>query len=579
MKENKPNANHQNLNNSQRGQKQNKESKRMLLALLVIALVSLFGLGFYFWGPTLPITYMVETEDNIELATDVYLPRKPGTYPVLLFRTPYGKSEAFATAQPYVKLGIGFISQDHRGCHASGGEYTAFASDGIDALNTVKWMKQQPWFNGKYATIGASARGITQYMQVPYLDDVACQFIQIATPDVYGQGLFQGGAPRKMLAENWLSGIDQDEYYQTIFDHPLSNSTFAADHRIDDYEWNNVTWPSIHRGGWYDCFNQGILDGYMGYQHKGGKEGAGHAKLIMGPWTHALNSRNAGELTYPENAESDPYSNDIFEAMFAEKLLDITEFGDYRTFPNVTYYMMGDIDESSNEWNNWAEASDWPLPYTNKTLYFHENNTLQNVVPTSTSEKSFLYDPADPVDTLGGANLMSDNRGPFDQRPVEQNREDIVSFTYEITEPLLITGRIWGHLYITSNCTDTDFTVKLCDIYPDGREMLISDGIIRMRHRRGQDKAELMDGSKSTVYEAYVDLWSTAYVFNEGHQLKISVSSSNYPRFAPNLNTGEAIKYYDTDNTYNIANNSIVLSPTYNSSLILPIPDNSPNFI
>ena len=142
-----------------------------------------------------------------------------------------------------------------------------------------------------------------------------------------------------------------------------------------------------------------------------------------------------------------------------------------------------------------------------------------------------------------------------------------------------MTGRIFGHVYVLSNCTDTDFTVKLCDVYPDGRSMLIADGILRMRYREGRDQEVFMDESGSTVYEAYIDLWSTSYVFNAGHRIHVSISSSNYPRFDVNPNTGEKVEPFITGDDFYYANNSLVISPDYPSSIVFPIPIDAPNFI
>lgn len=317
----------------------------------------------------------------------------------------------------------------------------------------------------------------------------------------------------------------------------------------------------------------------MGYNYKGGIGGAGNAKLIMGPWTHDIFSKNAGELSYPDNAARDPNSNKIFEAMFAEKLLNLYDYGDYRDFPTATYYVMGDISETNDKWNRWATSDVWPIPYIDQKWYLQSDNTLSTSKPSIATEKSYIFNPADPIDTIGGANLVGNNRGPFDQANLENGRQDILSFDYSVSEQLLITGRIKGDIYITSNCTDTDFTMKLCDIYPDGKVMLIADGIIRMRSREGQHKQVLMDGSGTTVYHAEIDLWSTSYVFNEGHKIHVSISSSNYPRFDLNPNTGGEIEYYRDSNPYYYAENTLILSPIYPSSIIFPIPLNDPTFV
>lgn len=555
-----------------------KISKIVLIFILILSPTIIIAISYILLSSSQKRTYMVEMRDGIKLATDVYLPESEGPFPLVLYRTPYGKSEAKGLADFLLQYNIGLVAQDHRGCHDSEGDYTIFGSDGPDALDTVKWLKKRSWFNGIYATQGGSARGITQYQQVPYLNDVQCQDIVVATPNLYDHGMYYNGVPRKMLARNWLNGINQGEHYEEIFDHPLGNDDWAMTHRIDEWEWSNVTWPSMHSGGWYDVFSQGILEGFMGYQYKGGNGGAGNAKLIMGPWTHGINENKSGELIYP-NANSAPYSSDIYEALFAEKLLGLTDFGNYRHYPNVTYYVMGDIDKNSENWNRWAISDKYPIPYFNQTWHFHSDNTLKLEKPNHYSKKNYIYNPTDPVETLGGTNLINTNRGPYDQRPVEENRSDIIHFEYDVKSPKLITGKILSKLYIKSNCTDTDFTVKLSDVYPDGRVMLICDGIARMRYREGRDKSVLMDGNMEKVYEILIDLWSTSYVFNSGHKIRVSISSSNYPRFDVNPNTGVKIEPFDENTTFNYANNSIILAPQYPSGIIFPIPISDPNFI
>jgi predicted acyl esterase len=558
-----------------------KQRRGKIVSLLALVITPCaIGVLWYFYfghgsGPK-PVTYMVPMRDGVRLATDVYLPAGDGPFPIILYRTPYDKD---SDPGPLYVLqnGAGLVVQDHRGCHASEGNYTAFGSDGQDANDTITWLKTKPWFNGYYASMGGSARGITQYMQVPYLDDIRCQYIEVATPDLFSIALFQGGAPRKMLAQNWLAGIGHsDYYYETIFDDLSPTGQYAMDHRIDPWEWANVTWPAIHRGGWFDCFGQGILDGFTGYQYHGGEGGKGQSRLIMGPWTHDLGNNIPGELAFPTNAKSDPWSNRIFEAMFAERLLNLTGYGDYRTMPNVTYYVMGDTGATSPFWNHWATADQWPIPYINQTLYFQPDTSMNTTLAASDRNYTYVFDPRDPVDTVGGANLMVNNRGPFDQRAVEGGRTDILRFDYPVATPLLVTGRIWAHLFITSNCTDTDFTVKLMDVYPDSTAWLLCDGIVRMRYRDGMAVEQFLDGTNQTVYEAWVDLWSTSYSFNAGHTLRISVSSSNYPRFDVNPNTGASIEPVDETTEIHTAQNTVLVSSAYPSGVILPVPIATP---
>ena len=181
---------------------------------------------------------------------------------------------------------------------------------------------------------------------------------------------------------------------------------------------------------------------------------------------------------------------------------------------------------------------------------------------------SFLYDPRNPVPNLGGQNQPFDLAGPMDQRPIE-NRSDVIIFeTPVLTEAVETIGRIWGNLFITSNCTDTDFTIKLTDVYPNNRSMLVTDGSLTVRHRHNYTSEAFMTGNQNDVYELLIDCWSSAYVFAPGHKIRIAISSSNYPRFAANPNTGAplATNYLN----HYIANNTVLVGPAYNSSIILP---------
>ncbi|HID25652.1 MAG TPA: CocE/NonD family hydrolase [Thermoplasmata archaeon] len=237
-------------------------------------------------------------------------------------------------------------------------------------------------------------------------------------------------------------------------------------------------------------------------------------------------------------------------------------------WPAVTYYVMGDVDDSSAPGNEWRHADVWPIPAEETSFYFHENGTLNMDYPGDYDPITYTYDPTNPVPTIGGQNLMLPS-GPFDQRLVE-NREDVVLFTTPpLTEPVEATGPVKAKLFVSSDCVDTDFTVKLTDVYPDGRSILITDGILRMRNRDGRDHWELMKPGE--IYEIEVDLWSTSYIWNTGHRIRVAVSSSNYPRFLANPNTADAI-YKNT--TYKIAHNTLYFDNTHPSCIILPIVGN-----
>jgi hypothetical protein len=225
---------------------------------------------------------------------------------------------------------------------------------------------------------------------------------------------------------------------------------------------------------------------------------------------------------------------------------------------------MGDVDDTNAPGNKWRSANDWPLYHNDANWYLRENGVLSTTYPLNYESLNYAYNPNDPVPTVGGQNLNIPP-GPYDQTSIE-NRDDVLVFTSDIlSEPYEATGPIKASLYVSSDCPDTDFTVKLTDVYPDGRSMLITDGILRMRNRNGSDHWEFMEPGE--IYKVEVDLWSTSYIWNIGHKIRVAISSSNYPRFLNNPNTDDPVA---KNTTYNIAQNTIYLDSDHPSCIILP---------
>jgi predicted acyl esterase len=504
-------------------------------------------------------TYMVPMRDGIHLATDVYLPSKDTSpHGCILVRTPYNKNNN--PLDTWADEGWPSIVQDMRGRYASEGIDTVFRNAHTDGPDTLQWIAEQEWCNGKIATFGGSALGINQYYMAganpPFL---ACQYIQVATPNLYKHAMFQGGEFRKYMVEEWLRG------QQSLFVLPelLAHENYTLDYwtntSLED-KWQEVNVPAMHVGGWYDCFAQGIVDGFMGYQYLAGRGARGQSKLVMGPWTHG-GGTHQGELVYPLNAEPS-FLWDMFVDMIFRYTMD--EMNDFEDYPSVSYYVMSDVDTIDAPGNEWRFADAWPIPYKETPWYFQQNGDLTLTAQSDSDSFTYTYDPSNPVPTLGGQNLVL-KKGPYDQRPVEQ-RDDVLIFTSPfLEEPYEATGPIKARLYVSSDCPDTDFTVKLTDVYPDGRSMLITDGILRMRNRNGPDHWEFM--TPGEIYEIEVDLWSTSYVWNINHHIRVAISSSNYPRFLNNPNTADAI-YHNT--TFNIAHNTIYLDSEHLSCLLLP---------
>jgi predicted acyl esterase len=524
-------------------------------------------------------TYMVEMRDGVRLATDVYI--APGSFgspkPVILIRTPYGKNGMDIYRTFYSTQDYHLVMQDLRGTHDSKGEdkFLLFSKSYQDGVDTIEWIMNQSWCNGKIASAGASALCINQYFYAGMNPQgLVAQQLWFGTPELFDHAIYQGSY-HKSLVETWIEGVAPGnfEYHMdTIFslfpkNEILFNSTSLSIPIGPHY--SNVSVAGIHVGGWYDHFLQGTIDGYIGYDDYGAPSARGKQKLIMGPWTHVnlFGSTQQGNLTYPSNSIGFDLAFNWEQEVFDYALLGKPTNWDGA---RVAYYLMGDVDTPSDEWNYWRYAYDWPLDYVNDKWYLTSTGGLINgSLPSTNKNFTYLYDPRNPVPNRGGQNEPFDLEGPYDQRPIE-NRPDVLIFeTSELTEAVEVVGRIWGNLFVTSNCTDTDFTVKLTDVYPDGRSMLITDGSLTVRSRYNYTSDVFMSGNQFDIYNITVDCWSTAYVFAPGHKIRVAISSSNYARFAANPNTGDPLA--NNYLNYNIANNTLLTGPDpgYQSCIIL----------
>ena len=543
----------------------NKKTKPVILIIICMLLTSTFLAGCI-----LPTEYMVEMRDGIHLATDVHLPKgQNDPHGTILIRTPYNKDPMGIIGINWAGQGWPTIIQDMRGRYGSEGIDTVFRNGHTDGPDTLEWIASQDWSNGKIATWGGSALGINQYfMAGANPPNLACQFIQVATPNLYKHVAYQGGQFRKAMTEGWLTGQGSLHALPELYAHENYTLEFWTNVSLED-NWSDVNVPAIHIGGWYDCMAQGIVDGFMGYQYLGGLGAQGNSKLIMGPWTHG---GHTGELVYPENSK-DTFSSDMFWDMVEQFTMDGPN--DYDSWPTVSYYVLGDVDNIDAPGKEWRYADEWPISHTETEWYFHESGVLSTDAPGSNDPITYMYDPTDPVPTVGGQNLNI-AAGAFDQTSVE-SRDDVILFTSPVfDEPYEATGPVKARLFVSSDCLDTDFTVKLCDVYPDGRSIIITDGILRMRNRNGFDHWEFM--APGEVYEIEVDLWSTSYVWDTGHKIRVAVSSSNYPRFKANPNTEDPIA---ANTTYNVAENSLYFDLSHQSCIILPeiaqpLPNNPP---
>lgn len=531
--------------------------------LIVVATLLRCGAACYADGPQ---TTMLAMSDGVKLATDVYLPegRKP-PFATILIRTPYGKSAGQGIAKNLGFLGYALVAQDVRGRFASEGHPAIiFGNEGIggvhrDAHETLEWIAKQEWSNGKVATWGGSALGITQNMGAPNAPNaLKGQVVSVAFSNYYHQAAYQGGVWRKELLEGWLTGQKlTDVNLPTFLDHP-NYDEFWKKLNAEAYA-EQVNAPGVFIGGWYDIFLQGTINSFVTIQERGGPQARGKCFLVIAPIAHGNFNQ---KVSYP-SATAAPV-NIVAPMNLYDYWLNDAQNGVEKLKP-VHYYVMGDTEEKGAPGNFWRAADSWPPPATKKPFFFCSDKTIADVPTAENGELRYQYDPQSPVPTVGGQNLLI-TKGPMDQREVESRADVLVFTTKPLAEPMEITGPISAKLFVSSDCPDTDFTVKLCDVFPDGKSMLIADGIQRASLRNSFEKRELLEAG--TVYELNVDLWSTSIVINKGHSIRVAVSSSNSPRFEPNPNTGDP---HPTMGKTRIANNTLFVSEKYPSQITLPV--------
>ena len=542
--------------------------KSMLQRKKITGLCTLLVAALACWAGCIPRpdTQMIAMRDGIRLATDCFVPRAKKTpAPVVLVRTVYGRTDKSyrSTARTLNMNGICLVVQDTRGRFDSEGDDRVFMDDGWgelqDGADTVAWLRSQPWCNGTVVTMGGSALGIAQVLMAPATGDLAGQSIWMACSSVYNIA-FIGGVWNKSLAEDWTKAQANDYILETWRGHPTRDAFW--DQFDAEAQAVRVTAPAIHFGGWWDIFQQGTINNFVTRQYSGAVGARGNQFLVMGPWAHAINQKLGdlvlpGNYTFPETK----LEGDLLDYWLTGKGPEVMEN------PRVYYYVLGDVDNATAPGNVWRTAEDWPPVETQPLeLYLGPANTLSPALPAAAATYAYTFDPANPCPTLGGANLTLP-AGPFDQRSVSV-RDDVVRFaTAPLEAPLEATGRITVRLFVQSSAVDTDFTAKLVDIYPDGREILLTDGILRLKYRNGMPTPEPV--APGDTAELSIDLWSFSIIFNAGHRIGVQVTSSNYPRFEINPNTGADFP----DGTGSVsAVNSILTGPAHTSALILPMP-------
>ncbi len=530
--------------------------------------------------------------DGVTLSANLFRPAGNGPCPAILFRTPYGKQdENWSGGTNLAAKGYVVVVQDCRGRGKSGGVWEPFRHEAQDGFDTQEWVGRQPWCNGRIGTSGGSYVGWTQWASAPN----ASRYLRAMVPMVpfgntYHDVAFQDGALMLGLLMGWgeaVGGVflESNKQHQAYGHLPLR--TFGDQftptipylnewvrHPTPDAYWEerglnhhyrNVTVPILNIGGWYDIFSKATLDLATGVRTQSRSRFARTNQfVIIGPWGHNVAVRKTGALDFGPDAELKVYSRqwDWYEHWLKDRKPEIHQWPPYYLF------VMGE--------NQWRGEQEWPLQRTRFTPFYlhsagHANSVngdgaLVATLPASDPADEFTYDGDDPVPTIGGNNLVGASAGPVDQAEVEQRNDVLVYTTPPLQTDLEVTGPVKLILWAASSAPDTDFTGKLVDVHPDGKAYNLCEGIVRARYRRGLTRPAPLRPGRVERYE--VDLWVTSNLFKKGHRVRLQVSSSNYPRFDRNPNSGLP---FGTDTNLLTARQTVFHDRRHPSHLLLPV--------
>ena len=564
----------------------------------------------------------ITMRDGVVTHADVYRPEGSGKYPTLLTRTPYCKDDyntRVGEMDPIRAASEGYavVIQDVRGRYTSEGEFYTFKNETNDGYDSIEWIAAQDWSTGKVGMYGGSYVGATQWLagisSPPHLTTI----IPDITASEYREGwTYQGGAFQLNFALNWTLSLVQSNiealsrrlgdlteenarisrdldsyndavqflplkeypsllrdglapYYFDWVEHPNDDDYWQAWKISDRYE--DVEVPAFHIGCWYDIFLGGTLKNFAGMQKNGGApEARNGQKLIIGPWIHMAKGSKTASVDYGVNADSRKIDLHGMKLRWFDHWLKGIDNGIMEE-PPVRIFVMGV--------NEWRDENEWPLARTSYTDYYlrsggnantiNGDGVLSTQAPGDEQGDTFLYNPSNPVPTTGGPLCCFESpfpSGAYDQRETEARSDVLVYSTPPLEEDTEVTGPVTVTLWAASSAPDTDFTAKLVDVCPCGGAVNLTDGIIRASYRESHRHPTPI--TPGQVYEYNIDLWATSNTFKAGHRIRLDVSSSNFPRFDRNPNTGNG---FGEDKEVTPAMQSIFHSSRYPSCVTLPI--------
>jgi len=535
------------------------------------------------------IDVKVPMRDGIHLSTNVFHPQAPGRYPAILVRTPYGKGTALAPFyRGFVERGYAFVIQDVRGMRGSEGIFRPLDQEGQDGDDTLNWIAAQPWSDGKVGMIGGSYLGIAQWEVAvhgnPHLKAI---FPVVSGADAYRDRYYSRGGALKWghrllwMSENvrapgffkpdlakWLWHTPERtadravagqtvDWYQNVLDHPQYDR-FWRNRSIRE-KLASIKVPVFAVGGWYDNYAESDLEAFSLLRSLGKT-----AYIVIGPWGHNMSEKIAG-LDFGRDAALNvrQYQLEWFGHWLKGSALP--------PYPPARLFVTGE--------NAWHGEDDWPPSDVRTLNVFLSTKGRANTAAgnggfsTTPGRKQrsdlFTYDPKKPVPTRGGSiccNAAVFPSGPLDQRPIEQRRDVLVYTGRPLKQPLEIAGTVQVQLWVSTSAPDTDFTAKLVDVEPDGTARLVTDGILRLRYRGGLDHAEF--ARPRETYAITIDAGVSAHVFRAKHRVRLEISSSNFPRFDRNPNTGRPVA---NETEYRTAQQTVYSGGRTASALLLPV--------
>jgi uncharacterized protein len=537
--------------------------------------------------------------DGITLSADVYRlvdsSDEAKKYPVILTRTPYLKlsERMLVPAKYFAERGYIFVAMDVRGRGDSDDIFVPYFNEGPDGYDAIEWCASQSWSDGNVGTIGSSYPGYIQWMAAqqrpPHLRAMVVRvtpsdpFVETPTGLPSPMSLcwlhyVSGRVNQLMEAVDWtrvyehLPLLTMDEragrrnpYWRASIEHPQLDDYWAPLCYQDKFDKADV--PVLHISGWYDDEQIGTPLNYIGMTTHGATPTArANQRLLMGPWGHVVNTESKlGEVDFGPQALIDLRAEEL--RWFNRWLKGYTHVTATTEEYPVRIFVMGT--------NEWRDEREWPLAGTQWTPYYLHSDgransrfgdgTLSTTKPGNEPTDNYYYDPARPVPFITDP-TSSQIGGPDDYEAIERRDDVLVYVTEPLTEEVEVTGPIRVDLYASSSAPDTDFMAKLVDIWPTGFTQRLCDGMVRARFREGMDRPSLIEPGR--VYPYSIDCWNSSISFKAGHRIGLEISSSAFPKYDRNLNTGAPL---GLTSEMAVAEQRIYHDAEHPSAVVLPV--------